>query len=316
MFIWGVHISSPCVWLLEEEKKKTVLSAVFLCCSMCACVFGQFCLLETLVTAVVDEIGTDWIIRNKTFITLGVAVLGFLLGVPLTTRVSWVHIRDLKSATHAVPHVMLPSCGCRREYTGCCWWITTPPASRSSSSRVSCASASCMFTVSHSPQLSAVADVSQLVCGHGWSVQCVYLLQATRTILRMLRWCWASLHQCSSGSAGGLSLLLLFRWVLAFAVPLVVTRCVCICIASFNTLCFFSLSICSVYSDLHSDSVQTHYLQRLRVPRLVPGHRVLHGLVLRDLYSRLCPFQDCHVWWNHNFGGEPSYQASALVVFI
>lgn len=55
------------------------------------CVFGQFCLLETLVTAVVDEIGTDWIIRNKTYITLAVAILGFLLGIPLTTQVSRAH---------------------------------------------------------------------------------------------------------------------------------------------------------------------------------------------------------------------------------
>lgn len=57
----------------------------------CVCVFGQFCLLETLVTAVVDEIGTDKIIQNKTFITLGVSVLGFLLGVPLTTQVTCTH---------------------------------------------------------------------------------------------------------------------------------------------------------------------------------------------------------------------------------
>lgn len=40
------------------------------------------------MTAVVDEIGTDWIIKNKTYVTLGVAIVGFLLGVPLTTRVS------------------------------------------------------------------------------------------------------------------------------------------------------------------------------------------------------------------------------------
>ncbi|CAL8347840.1 unnamed protein product [Merluccius merluccius] len=33
-----------------------------------------FCLLETLVTAIVDEIGTDWIIRNKPVVTLGVAI--------------------------------------------------------------------------------------------------------------------------------------------------------------------------------------------------------------------------------------------------
>lgn len=47
----------------------------------------QFCLLETLVTAIVDEVGNEWIIRRKTFVTLGVAVAGFLLGVPLTTQV-------------------------------------------------------------------------------------------------------------------------------------------------------------------------------------------------------------------------------------
>lgn len=47
----------------------------------------QFCLLETLVTAIVDEVGNEWIIRKKTFVTLGVAVAGFLLGVPLTTQV-------------------------------------------------------------------------------------------------------------------------------------------------------------------------------------------------------------------------------------
>lgn len=47
----------------------------------------QFCLLETLVTAIVDEVGNEWIIRRKTFVTLGVAVVGFLLGVPLTTQV-------------------------------------------------------------------------------------------------------------------------------------------------------------------------------------------------------------------------------------
>lgn len=46
----------------------------------------QFCLLETLVTAIVDEIGTDWIIRHKTIITLSVAIVGFLLGIPLTTQ--------------------------------------------------------------------------------------------------------------------------------------------------------------------------------------------------------------------------------------
>lgn len=48
----------------------------------------QFCLLETLVTAIVDEIGSDWIMKHKTVITLAVAIVGFLLGVPLTTQVS------------------------------------------------------------------------------------------------------------------------------------------------------------------------------------------------------------------------------------
>lgn len=40
------------------------------------------------MTAIVDEIGTDWIIKNKTIVTLSVAVVGFLLGVPLTTQVN------------------------------------------------------------------------------------------------------------------------------------------------------------------------------------------------------------------------------------
>lgn len=55
--------------------------------SLISYVHSQFCLLETLVTAIVDEIGTDWIIKNKTIVTLSVAVVGFLLGVPLTTQV-------------------------------------------------------------------------------------------------------------------------------------------------------------------------------------------------------------------------------------
>lgn len=43
------------------------------------------------MTAIVDEIGTDWIIRNKTVVTLSVAIVGFLLGVPLTTQVGHTH---------------------------------------------------------------------------------------------------------------------------------------------------------------------------------------------------------------------------------
>lgn len=48
----------------------------------------QFCLLETLVTAIVDEVGNEWILQKKTYVTLGVAVAGFLLGIPLTSQVS------------------------------------------------------------------------------------------------------------------------------------------------------------------------------------------------------------------------------------
>lgn len=47
----------------------------------------QFCLLETLVTAIVDEVGNEWILQKKTYVTLAVAVAGFLLGIPLTSQV-------------------------------------------------------------------------------------------------------------------------------------------------------------------------------------------------------------------------------------
>lgn len=46
------------------------------------------------MTAIVDEIGTDWIIKNKTIVTLSVAIVGFLLGVPLTTRVGHLTERE------------------------------------------------------------------------------------------------------------------------------------------------------------------------------------------------------------------------------
>ncbi|KAI5104000.1 sodium- and chloride-dependent glycine transporter 1 isoform X1 [Silurus meridionalis] len=74
----------------------------------------QFCLLETLVTAVVDEIGTDWIIRNKTYITLGVAVLGFLLGVPLTTRagIYWLLLMDNYAASFSLVIISCIMCIC------------------------------------------------------------------------------------------------------------------------------------------------------------------------------------------------------------
>ncbi|NXR03446.1 SC6A9 protein, partial [Sagittarius serpentarius] len=64
----------------------------------------QFCLLETLVTAIVDEVGNEWIIRRKTFVTLGVAVAGFLLGVPLTTRagIYWLLLMDNYAASFSL----------------------------------------------------------------------------------------------------------------------------------------------------------------------------------------------------------------------
>ncbi|XP_030310847.1 sodium- and chloride-dependent glycine transporter 1 isoform X2 [Calypte anna] len=64
----------------------------------------QFCLLETLVTAIVDEVGNEWIIRRKTFVTLGVAVVGFLLGVPLTTQagIYWLLLMDNYAASFSL----------------------------------------------------------------------------------------------------------------------------------------------------------------------------------------------------------------------
>uniref|UniRef100_A0A4W4G742 Transporter n=1 Tax=Electrophorus electricus TaxID=8005 RepID=A0A4W4G742_ELEEL len=74
----------------------------------------QFCLLETLVTAIVDEIGTDWIIRRKTFITLGVAIVGFLLGVPLTTRagIYWLLLMDNYAASFSLVIISCIMCIC------------------------------------------------------------------------------------------------------------------------------------------------------------------------------------------------------------
>ncbi|XP_033008230.1 sodium- and chloride-dependent glycine transporter 1 isoform X2 [Lacerta agilis] len=64
----------------------------------------QFCLLETLVTAIVDEIGNEWIIRRKTFVTLGVAIVGFLLGIPLTTQagIYWLLLMDNYAASFSL----------------------------------------------------------------------------------------------------------------------------------------------------------------------------------------------------------------------
>ncbi|XP_059840112.1 sodium- and chloride-dependent glycine transporter 1 isoform X3 [Hypanus sabinus] len=64
----------------------------------------QFCLLETLVTAVVDEIGSDWIRRRKSLVTLGVAIIGFLLGISLTTQagIYWLLLMDNYAASFSL----------------------------------------------------------------------------------------------------------------------------------------------------------------------------------------------------------------------
>uniref|UniRef100_H2RMJ4 Transporter n=1 Tax=Takifugu rubripes TaxID=31033 RepID=H2RMJ4_TAKRU len=74
----------------------------------------QFCLLETLVTAIVDEIGTDWIIRHKTIITLSVAIVGFLLGIPLTTRagIYWLLLMDNYAASFSLVIISCIMCVC------------------------------------------------------------------------------------------------------------------------------------------------------------------------------------------------------------
>ncbi|XP_048844352.1 sodium- and chloride-dependent glycine transporter 1 [Brienomyrus brachyistius] len=74
----------------------------------------QFCLLETLVTAIVDEIGSDWIIKNKTVVTLGVAIMGFLLGVPLTTRagIYWLLLMDNYAASFSLVIISCIMCIC------------------------------------------------------------------------------------------------------------------------------------------------------------------------------------------------------------
>eukprot|EP00062_Callorhinchus_milii_P014554 gi/632963853/ref/XP_007898113.1/ PREDICTED: sodium- and chloride-dependent glycine transporter 1 isoform X1 [Callorhinchus milii] len=64
----------------------------------------QFCLLETLVTAIVDEIGSDWIHTRKSLVTLAVAVIGFLLGIPLTTQagIYWLLLMDNYAASFSL----------------------------------------------------------------------------------------------------------------------------------------------------------------------------------------------------------------------
>uniref|UniRef100_UPI00358EBFCB sodium- and chloride-dependent glycine transporter 1-like n=1 Tax=Myxine glutinosa TaxID=7769 RepID=UPI00358EBFCB len=64
----------------------------------------QFCLLETLVTAIVDEIDSDWIRKRKALVTLGVAIIGLLFGIPLTTRagVYWISLVDSYAASFSL----------------------------------------------------------------------------------------------------------------------------------------------------------------------------------------------------------------------
>ncbi|XP_059914693.1 sodium- and chloride-dependent glycine transporter 1 [Gadus macrocephalus] len=74
----------------------------------------QFCLLETLTTAIVDEIGTDWIIKNKPIVTLGVAIIGFCLGVPLTTQagIYWLLLMDNFAASFSLVLISCIMCIC------------------------------------------------------------------------------------------------------------------------------------------------------------------------------------------------------------
>lgn len=87
----------------------------------------QFCLLETLVTAIVDEVGNEWILQKKTYVTLGVAVAGFLLGIPLTSQVRdrmGQSCQDVGGSQVGERRLGRPhlSCllACRQVSTGCC----------------------------------------------------------------------------------------------------------------------------------------------------------------------------------------------------
>lgn len=85
----------------------------------------QFCLLETLVTAIVDEVGNEWILQKKTWVTLGVAVAGFLLGIPLTSQVrtkwgkGWAAVAGAWGAW-AMDTLLSCLLAHRRASTGCC----------------------------------------------------------------------------------------------------------------------------------------------------------------------------------------------------
>ena len=47
----------------------------------------QLGLLEMLVTAIVNEVGNEWIRHKKSYMTFVMAVAGFLLGIPLISQV-------------------------------------------------------------------------------------------------------------------------------------------------------------------------------------------------------------------------------------
>ncbi|XP_060253442.1 sodium- and chloride-dependent glycine transporter 1 isoform X1 [Ovis aries] len=74
----------------------------------------QFCLLETLVTALVDEVGNEWILQRKSYVTLGIAVAGFLLGIPLTSQagIYWLLLMDNYAASFSLVIISCIMCVC------------------------------------------------------------------------------------------------------------------------------------------------------------------------------------------------------------
>lgn len=51
-----------------------------------------------------DEVGNEWILQKKTYVTLGVAVAGFLLGIPLTSQagIYWLLLMDNYAASFSL----------------------------------------------------------------------------------------------------------------------------------------------------------------------------------------------------------------------
>ncbi|KAJ1076764.1 hypothetical protein K5549_010082 [Capra hircus] len=74
----------------------------------------QFCLLETLVTALVDEVRNEWILQRKIYVTLGMAVAGFLLGIPLTSQagIYWLLLMDNYAASFSLVIISCIMCVC------------------------------------------------------------------------------------------------------------------------------------------------------------------------------------------------------------